>query len=182
MSQKPDYKRRLDEQALEEKRASKLNYDITAFMLKRPYSDSVVKGPLRLVGREAHRKLVEEAKSKKLYVWYAAVVPNAVDNTKYNVIRPHLIDWDSVPDRAYDLPPLPSISAPIPHASHPADLKCEKCGHQCNSTSGYTLHLKSHQKTADDEGPDELKCPHCTKQCSSTSGLTLHINYSHPDK
>jgi DNA-directed RNA polymerase subunit RPC12/RpoP len=156
MQEKPEFK------AKEEQR---INYDTIAFILKQPYTNIVVKGPLRLHSRNEHRALIDEAKKKGLHVWLSRVVKTA-DN-KYVAVQPHIIDWDCLPDQTTDAEP----------ERHPGDMRCPKCGHQCSSTSGLTLHMKAHAR--DDEIADiatpSLKCKHCGKKCSSTSGLTLHM-------
>lgn len=58
-------------------------------------------------------------------------------------------------------------------------LVCQKCGRECSSTSGYTLHVKSctGQSAANTGG--KFECPGCGKQCSSSSGFTLHKKQCH---
>lgn len=172
MSEKQDYKQKIAEQAAEERKASKYNYNKVIFLLKEPYSNMVVKGPIRVNNRDAHRKLLDEAKEKQLYVWVAGVIKTKEDT--YQAVEPHVIDWDSIPEKSYAHKHVVDHEPSTPR--WPADLKCTKCGHQCNSTSGYTLHMKAHDRHDDVvEQTKDLQCPECGKKCSSTSGYTLHM-------
>lgn len=194
--EKPDYQKKIDEQRAEERRSRQMDYSKVAFMLKKPYSNSIFKGPFRIRDKSAHKDLVAIALKRGLYVWYCAI--KEVEG-KQCAVGHHIIEWDSVPDT----PPKPGVQ--------PEDkLKCPKCGKRCSSTSGLTLHKKTckgkehklklecdcgrtfttssgltlHQKTCpkmqdSDESPEEstddaLVCDVCGKRCSSSSGLTLH--------
>jgi hypothetical protein len=179
---------RLEEQRAEEKRASRIDYEMTAFMLKRPHSNTIYRGPMRLRGREAHRKLIEIAKRYGLYVWYAQIQNlDKGDKQVPHAIGIHLIDWDSVPDDPHQVGiDKDDLKGPIgrdqaAETKCSDDLKCRICNQQCSSRPGYTLHMKTHtddthnpQDEAADLGEDPLRCPVCNKKCSSASGLTLH--------
>jgi len=182
---------KLKEQQAEEKRAARIDYETTAFMLKKPYSDAIYKGPMRVRDRDAHRKLLDIAKQHGLYVWYAQI--KTVEKGGKQVmcaVGTHLIDWDSVPDSPHQVgidkgdlrdDGLTRAEAAAEAAKYPEDLKCRVCGQQCSSKPGYTLHMKTHsdavhnpEDAAAELGADPLRCPACGKKCSSTSGLTLH--------
>lgn len=163
---------RLDQAISEDKKQSRFDYEITGFMLKKPYHRTIVKGPIRLTGRDAHRKLVEKACAAGLYVWYGRI---AEIDGKPHVIEPHIVDFDSVPNVASDRGVSKS------ELSGDGDFKCNKCGKICSSSSGLTLHMKNCSgEHAQIE--TELECPICHKKCSSTSGLTLHRQSAHKEE
>lgn len=203
MSEKPAYRAKLDEQAAEDRRSARIDYTTTAFMLKAPYSSAVVSGPRRLRGREEHRKMLDEARRRKMYVWMAAVVKS---DSGFAAVPPHIVDWESVPDQPYDSDPSHADGQDDGDEDGGRPLTCRECGKVCSSQSGLTLHEKSHGKAqpqkaqpqksvrqparddeADEDGDDEgaptkLRCPHCGKLCFSTSGLTLHVKNKHGGK
>lgn len=157
-----------------------------AYMLKRPYCADIAKGPFQVRDKEEYRGLLEMAKKEKMYVWHADVVKN--ESGRFFLGPLHVIDWESVPDQAYDVEPPKSVGytpvaeSPSTARSH-GDLTCPVCNFKASSTSGYTLHMKKHaadEAKAEAAGDGALVCPVCKKVCSSTSGLTLHKK-SHPE-
>lgn len=159
MQQQQDYRKKLDEQAAEERRHSRVDYSKIAFMTKQPYTNRIVDGPLTLADKAAHRQFVDGAKSRGLYVWMASVT---IVDGRACATGPHIIDWDSM--EAAEAKPVTT------------ELKCHNCGKTCSSTSGLTLHLKMCSGAPE---PVSLKCDVCGKTCSSTSGLTLHKKHAH---
>jgi hypothetical protein len=160
------------EQSTELKRQAGFDYNRTAFMLKRPYEATIVQGPMRLT-KSSHKELIETALKKGLHVWYADVIEK--DGKKY-LSSQHVVDFDSVPNQNEDGTPNQSQD----------QLICSICKKQCSSTSGYTLHMKSHEGKAAEvsstTGADKkpLVCQVCGQGCSSTSGLTLHMKKHQP--
>lgn len=175
-----------------EKRASEVEgeekvktnpYDTLAFFFKRPCSEAVYKGPFRVRNKDEHRQLVERAKSEKIYLWYASVVQD--EKGKYQAVPPHIVDFETVPDQPYDYVPPPNAPAAPVEPRYPSDLKCPKCGIKCNSTSGYTLHMKAHERDEQERAekyPADLKCTVCGHKCNSTSGYTLHMKSHQADE
>lgn len=152
-----------------------------AYVLKRPYHADIHKGPFQIKNKEEHRALLERAKKEKLYVWFASVTQD--DRGKFMLSAQHIIDWESVPDQAYDVEApvsvgyTPVAESPRGESGPRGNLACPICNKVCTSTSGMTLHMKRHtadEKEAEEAGDDALVCPVCKKVCSSTSGLTLH--------
>lgn len=111
----------------------KIDYNNTAFILKEPYSNKIVKGPIRLNSKADHTKLLAEARQKQLYIWYSTIT-----NGTCNPI--HIIDWDSIPDQPYNKPI--QTDRPTQINKSVSELRCYKCGKKCFSTSGLTLHIK----------------------------------------
>lgn len=146
----------------QERHSSGLDYSRLAFFLKKQFSPTVSEGPIRVHNRQAHKDLVSRAISTKMLVWYADVIKT--ETGKYIASHHHIIDFDSMPgsgDSSNSLEPV---------------YTCEKCGKECSSQSGLTLHQKQCEATsAESKAPIELACPKCGKKCSSKSGLTLHI-------
>lgn len=118
-----DYKEKIAENIADEKKQGKIDYERTAFILKKPYSCRISVGPIKINNRESHKKLLEYAKTKQLYVWYGQIEDNKLCGHM-------LIDWMSVPEASSNVEPTKS------------ELKCEKCGKICSSKPGLTLHLK----------------------------------------
>lgn len=163
-----------------ESKEPKVEFANLAYMLKRPYSYDIHRGPFQVKNKEEYRELLERAKREKLYVWYATVTRD--DREKFILSHQHIVDWESIPDQAYDGVEAPKPVGYTPVAERTAtrssgDLICPVCEFKCSSTSGYTLHMKKHaadERAAEEAGDDALVCPVCKKVCSSTSGLTLH--------
>lgn len=130
----PDYKEKIAEMVAEEKKQGRIDYQNTAFILQKPYSTQIIEGPLRLKDRNEHKKLVERAKSKGLYVWYASIVEY---NGRKCMSRQSLIDWDSVPEPGKK----PENNRTEEKSEH---FQCDKCDKVCTSSSGLTLHRKRH--------------------------------------
>ena len=135
----PDYKEKIAEMAAEEKKQGRIDYQNTAFILQKPYSTQIIEGPLRLKDRNEHKKLVERAKSKGLYVWYASIVEY---NGRKCMSHQSLIDWDSVPEPGKK--PADKKSEDDPVAGQSSHFRCGECGKVCSSSSGLTLHRKRH--------------------------------------
>jgi hypothetical protein len=179
-----DVQKQIKEQQAEDRRAARIDYETTAFMLKRPHSEAVYKGPFRVKDREAHKKLIDLALSRGLYVWHADIeIVEKGGKRVRQAVGVHVIDWDSVPDHQTEStkaePKAETKDEELQYDTepqYPEDLKCRICGQQCSSKPGYTLHTKTHQDTVQDtaDPAPELCCPICGKRCSSTSGLTLH--------
>ncbi len=147
----------------------RLPYGKLAFMFKKPHSNSIFGAPFRIADREQHREVIRDAKSRDLRLWYADVEER---DGHFYMRSLHIADFDSFGEDADE-------------EESGSSLTCSKCGRECSSTSGLTLHMKS---CSGDDGcnPDDddsvgedsgnhLKCPVCNKQCSSTSGYTLHM-------
>lgn len=192
------------EQTQAQSRSDRINYAMTAFLVKKQYSVQILKGPLRLRDRDEHRALVQQARADGNVVWYADVYE---EDGKKKMSNLHIVDWGSfveeesdptmADDGVYECPncrkTCSSRSGLTLHMKtctgqvqeRPIELKCARCGKKCSSTSGLTLHLKTCQGLEHDvwtelqeqEQQEEpaLKCPTCGKQCSSTSGYTLHL-------
>jgi hypothetical protein len=60
-------------------------------------------------------------------------------------------------------------------------LVCHKCGKNCTSMSGYTLHVKNCKKEPESKGGVIFKCNICGKSTISRYGLTNHIKTMHPE-
>lgn len=120
----------LDESVRQVKQKGKVKgfpYSEVAFMLVRPPKKKVV-STHQIRNKSEHTKLVEDAKAKGLYVYYADVVKR---NGKYFVGRPWIIDWDSMPTEN-------EVSEKKSSA-----LECPFCNKTMSSTPGRTLHVKS---------------------------------------
>lgn len=121
-----------------------MSFDSNAgYMLKKPYSNRITKGPYKLKTKEQYEELITLATNSGYYVWYGQIVNNAVT-------QPHLIDFRSVPNDK------PKITTEIPNLKSDYEtivlkeeqeqtLQCPTCGKICTSKSGYTLHQKRHQ-------------------------------------
>ncbi len=159
----------------EEKAVKTSNYENLAYFFKRPYSSTVARGPFRVHNKDEHQQLVKRAKSEQMYLWFASVKTD--DSNKVFAVHPHLIDWESIPEFAYGY--VPPEGSPLPaEPQYPKDLKCSKCGVVCLSTSGYTLHVRAHERADVERAekyPTDLKCSVCGHKCNSTSGYTLHM-------
>lgn len=112
-----------------QEKVGRIEYALTAFVLREPHKSSNVAGPYRLRNREEHRALVDDAKRKKLQVWMVSIKE---DRGRVVTVGPYLIDWDSVPE------PSDGVNSGQQDQRHA--LVCPKCGKVCSSTSGLTLH------------------------------------------
>ena len=148
--------------------SSYINYSDTAFLLIKPYSQSVI-STHKCKNKQEHKDLISRAKSLGLHLYYAGV-ENL--NGRYYAVQPFIIDWDSISDTNDESKDIP-------------DLTCPHCNKVCNSSSGLALHIKSRHSDDEVEAIDQdlnkFKCPYCDKIASSSSGKTLHIKNKHPE-
>ena len=134
--------------AAEEKRQSRIDYAATGFVLKKPYSNTIVRGPVVLADRTAHKKLIDAALKHNLRVWYGLLQSN--ESGKRFLSEPLLVDFDSVPggeqntftdqDQQEVGKSVKKIEKVVSVAQ--SNLTC-KCGKVCTSKPGFTLHKKT---------------------------------------
>lgn len=168
-------------------KASGFDYDWNVF-LEKTISGVLVKWH-RCRSRAAHSELLADVIKRKNRLWYAQVMKKG---DRYFATQPHIIDWDSVPEKTPD--------APVNPAKWDGGMSCPFCRKAVSSTPGRTLHVKAehperleeyHQLLAkpalvysgEDSGDtDGLRCPFCKHKCTSTPGRTLHVKAKHPDR
>lgn len=128
-------------------------YELVAFILVRPPSKVI--STHKIHNKTEHSKLIEDAVSRGLYVYYADV--QKADG-KYYAKHPWIVDWDSVPEEG-GIPNRPS-----------------------KKTKKKTKSEETEPRKASPVSDDTLKCPFCGKIVSSTPGRTLHVKCKHPDR
>lgn len=141
----------------------KFPYDKVVFLLVK--SPSKVISTHQIRNRREHAKLLELAKSKNYYIYYADVQQR---NGKFFAVQPWVIDWESV-DNIHDLPEQ------WPKKNLKPKPKCKIVENEDDVIDSL----------ADTEGVEdkaELSCPFCGKKVSSTPGRTLHVKIRHPDR
>lgn len=112
-------------------------YDRVAFLIVRPPATVVSSHQIR--DRQEHVALLDKAKKKKYYVYYADVVQK---NGKYYAVQPWIVDWESV-DNIFGSPSEWGKDASTEELDDSDQLCCPFCGKLMSSTSGRTLHVKS---------------------------------------
>ncbi len=185
-------------------------YNETIFILADTNGNKVATRQLN--NKSEHTALIEEAKSKKLYVYMSGV--QKIDG-KFYTTYPSIIDWASVPDVPYttknrknsalntvDLKSaLAADKRTINDDNDDSAISCPYCNKTMTSTQGRTLHVKSkHPDKYDDymksdkseivrvvvndtvDTNNEFVCPYCSKKMTSAPGRTLHVKSKHPDE
>ena len=146
-------------------------YDSVVSLLVKKPSSTIFISSHQIKDRKGHLELLEKAKSKKLFVYYADVKKK---EGKFFAAQPWVVNFESVDNLFGPVENIGKISEPRvkPKPSPPA-VPTQK------QTDG-----EDEEDVVDhiEEVEDDLRCSFCSKKCSSTSGLTLHLKSKHPDE
>lgn len=131
------------------KDSNKFPYEELAFLLKKPMTNNVV-SVHQVANRKQHVELLELAKKKKCYIYYADIEGR---NNKWYAIEPHVLDWESV-DNLHNINNENTVKENIVKENIideniidenivKENNDCPYCGKKISSTPGRTLHVKS---------------------------------------
>lgn len=103
-----------------------MSYKRIGFILKT--TDGATVGSYKCADKHQYHSLLSHAKLKKLRIWCGDI---KVLDGREAIIGPLWVDWASFSDDKEDKPSGNKV------------LRCQKCGIEFKSQSGYTLHMKA---------------------------------------
>lgn len=162
---------------LEEDKKQKFPYNSVMFILAK--QNRIIISTHRIKGRKEHLELIDKAKKKGCFLYYADVIQ--IDGKWYTCLQ-WIVDWESVGEpEQIEITAKPRVIKSSKRNQDDEDDQ-DDVDEYYKDESEQEPEPVSDEPEQEPKRKSEISCPFCGKKVTSTPGRTLHVKSAHPDK